>query len=386
MNGNPDIEKRKQKRKRRKNIILAVVIFALIVSTSCTLYMNIDNPLLHNVFSGFGLDIMTDGNTVDFDKTEKYAIAGCDGDAIISRSNQTLCLDSNMNVLWSMDDNNTFPVVKSKGKYAIKYNFDGENAYIIKNGKTVELLTGNPVIGGTVNENGYSAVITREKGYKSQVIVFSDEGEVLYKWHSADSYITDATISPDNRTLAVAAIDFSTNTTSGELMFFNFYQEKPYAGKILENNMVLQLEFTDKNSLLVVGDSAAIVYNATGEAKAEYAYDGKKLFNYDICPDGSLVLAVSDSDSVMTGTQIKILSKKLKEKGTYSSGGSVTSIDAADGSVLLVSDRTLSVISSRGNEIKKLDINKDVKDAILFGNGKDALITAGSMAEIVNLK
>jgi len=88
----------------------------------------------------------------------------------------------------------------------------------------------------------------------------------------------------------------------------------------------------------------------------------------------------------MTGTQIKILSKKLKEKGTYSSGGSVTSIDAADGSVLLVSDRTLSVISIRGNEIKKLDINKDVKDAILFGNGKDALITAGSMAEIVNLK
>lgn len=380
-----DIDRRKLRRKHRKNIILAIAIVCLVISTACTLYMNIDNPLLRNVFSGFGLDVVSE-NTIDFDKTEKYAIGICDGGAVVARSTKTFCVDSNMNIVWEMDDSNPFPVVKSKGKYVLKYNFDGENAYIIKNGKATALVTGNPVIGGTVNENGYSALITREKGYKSQIIVFSDKGEVLYKWHSADSYITDAVVSPDNRTLAVASIDFTTNITTGELMYFNFYQEKPYAGKILENNLVLRLDFIDKNSLLVVGDSASGVYNLTGEEKATYSYEGKKLSNYAISPDGNLVLAIGDSDSVMTGTNITILGKKLKEKGTYVSDGAIRSIDATDSSVLLVSDRTLSVISNRGNEIKKLDVNKDVKNAVLFGNGKDALITAGSMAELVNLK
>lgn len=379
------IDQRKQKRKHRKNIILAFVIVCLVISTACTLYMNIDNPLLRNVFSGFGLDVSGE-DTIDFDKTEKYAISSCDGNVVISRSTGTFCVDSNMNVLWQTEDSNSFPVLKSKGKYVLRYNFDSENAYIIKNGKSTELLTGNPVIGGTVNENGYSAIITREKGYKSQIIVFSDEGEVLYKWHSADSYITDAVVSPDNRTLAVASIDFTTNITTGELMYFNFYQEKPYAGKILDNNLVLSMEFTDKNSLLVVGDSASGVYNLTGEEQATYPYDGKKLSNYATSPDGNLVLAIGDSDSVMTGTNITILSRKLKEKGTYVSDGAIRSIDATDSSVLLVSDRTLSVISNRGNEIKKLDVNKDVKNALLMGNGKDALITAGSMAELVSLK
>jgi len=385
MSQSTQIEMRKKKRHTRKNVMLAAVILALIISTSCTLYMNIDNPLLHNVFSGFGLDMATGNEVIDFEKTEKYAFSEFDGNAIVARSNEVLCVDDDMNTLWTVSKNTPFPVVKTNSEYALCYSFDSENVTLIKNGKATEFVTGNPVIGGNVNKNGYSAIITREKGYKAQVMVLSDEGELLYRWHSADNHIIDAVISPDNRTLAVATVDFSTDTASGGLTFFNFSQDKPYAGQILENNVIMQLVFTDKNSLLAVGDTSAAVFDVLGKKEHEYTYGGKKLTNFDVGTDGSLVLALSESDSVMTDTDIKILSRSLKEKGTYTAGGVVSCIDSVEGKTLLVSDRTLSVISARGNELKKLDVNKDIKKAVLFGNGEDVLIAAGSAAEIVSL-
>lgn len=380
------IEERKKKRHSRKNKVLIGIILVLVISSACTLYMNMDNPTLHNAFSGIGLDVINNEAVIEFDKTENYALSEFNGDAIISRSTTVACVDNDMNELWSVGQNNPAPVIKSDGKYTLTYSFDVPNAVLTKNGKSVEFVTENFVIGGNVNKNGYCALITREKGYKAQVIVYSPEGEVVYKWHSADNYILDAAVSYDNRVLAVATADFSKKTASGGLMFFNFSQEKPYAGQVLENNIIMQLKYTGKDSLLAVGDIGTAVFNGLGEKKAEYSYEGKKLTNYDIGTDNSVVLSLHGSDSVLSDTEIKILNNNLEEKGSYISSGDVLCIDAVKGKVLLVCDRKLVLVSSRGNELKKLDVNKDIKSAVLFGNGEDVLIASGSRAEIVKLQ
>ncbi|MBQ6999106.1 MAG: hypothetical protein IJN62_04890 [Clostridia bacterium] len=378
------IEERKKKRHAKKNRFLIIVILLLVVSTAFTLYMNIDNPLLHNAFSGVGIDLANE-TVIEFEKTEDYALQGLNGNAIVARNTTVSCVDSNMNNIWTINQNNAAPVIKNGGKYVLTYSFDVPGAMLTKGGDSVEFATENNIIGGSVNKNGYCALITREKGYKAQIVVYSPEGEILYKWHSADNYIIDAAISYDNRTLAVATADFSKNTASGGLMLFNFSQEKPFAGQVLENNIIMQIKFIGKDSLLVVGDIGAAVFNSLGEKKAEYSYSGKSLTNYDIGDDNSLVLALNESDSVLNDTEIKIMGSNLKEKGTYMASGAVSCLDASDGKVLVVSDRKLALVSKRGNELAKLDVNKDIKNAVLMNNG-DVLIASGNSAEIVNLQ
>lgn len=382
-----EIEERKRKRKSKKNRTLIIIIAVLVFSTAFTLYLNIDNPLLHNMFSGIGFDASTDGALIEFEKTEDFDVSSFNGNAIVARNTQVICVDSDMKHRWEIQQNNAAPVIKTGGKYTLTYSFDVANAVLSKDGgDVIELVTEASVIGGSVNENGYCAVVTREKGYKAQIIVYSPKGEVIYKWHSADNYIIDVAVSPDNRSLAAATADFSTDVASGGLMMFNFAQEKPYAGQILENNLILEIRFTGKNSLLAVGDIGIAVFDALGEKQGEYSYDGKKLTNYDIGTNDNIVLALNESDSVLNDTEIKILSKNLKEKGTCTVSGAVSCIDSVDGKVLVVADRKLSLFSERGNEIKKLDVNKDIKKAVLFGNGDDALIVSGSVAETVRLK
>lgn len=379
-------EERKKKRRSKKNRVLIIIIVILLFSSAFTLYLNIDNPLLHSMFSGIGFNVSTNETLIEFEKTEDYDVCGFNGNAIVARNTQVVCVDSNMNQRWVIQQNNASPVIKTNGKYTLTYSFDVANAVIAKDGEALELITETPVIGGSVNENGYCAVVTREKGYKAQIIVYSPKGEVVYKWHSADNYIIDVAVSPDNQCLAVATADFSTDVASGGLMMFNFSQSKPYAGQILENNLVLEVRFTGKNSLVAVGDIGVVLFDALGEKQGEFPYGGKKLTNYAMGTNDNIVLALNESDSVLNDTEIKILNKNLKEKGNCTVSGAVSCIDSSDGRILVVADRKLALLSERGNEIKKLEVNKDIKKAILFGNGDDALIVSGNVAEVVRLK
>ena len=380
------IRERKKKRKARKNHTLIIIIFILLVSIGCTLYINMDNPLLYSMFSGIGINVSDGESVIEFEKTEDYAISDFGGNAIVARNTQVFCIDSDMNERWQFKQSNAAPVIKTCGKYTLTYSFDVPGAVVAKNGDAKEIATENPVIGGAVNKNGYCAIVTREKGYKAQIIVYSNEGEIVYKWHSAENYIIDVAVSPDNNCLAVATADFSTDVASGGLMMFNFSQEKPFAGQILENNLIMEIKYTGKDSLIAIGDTGAVIFSGNGQKKSEYLYADKKLTNYDIGTENGIVLALNEGDSVLNDTEIKILSPSLKEKGEGVVSGAVSCIDFVDDKILAVTDRKLSLLSTRGREIKKLELNKDIKGAVLFGNGDDVLITSGSIAEIVELK
>lgn len=379
-----EIEKRKKKRHAKKNRMSLIIVLLLVVSVSCTLYINMENPLLSGIFSNFGISNNA-GENIEFEKTENYAISAFDDDVIVARSTLVSCINHNLGAKWSVEQKNPMPVIKTDGKYVLTYSFDVADAIITKDGKSQNIVTQTPVIGGSVNKNGYFAIVTREKGYKACVTVYSPKCEVIYKWHSADNYIIDVDVSYDNKCLAVATADFSTDVASGGLMFFNFSQEKPYAGQILENNIVMDIEFIGKNSLLAVGDIAVNVFGGDGEKKKEFLFEDKKLTNYHIGTEDNVVLALAEGDSVLTDSQIVILNNDLKQRGQYTVKGAVTSLDFVSDRVLLSADRNLILLNSKGKELKTVNLNKDIKKAVLFGNKKEALVASGGVAEVVKI-
>lgn len=380
------VEKKKKKRRRGKNKAAVVIVVLLIITSLFTLFLNMDNPAFRDFFAWVGLSSTNNGTTIEFDKTEKYDICELNGNIVLARNANVACIDNRLNARWSIEQGNSAPVIKTSGRYALTYSFDVANAVLTKDGKSVNLPTDNPIIAASVNKNGYSVLVTREKGYKAQAVVHSPDGNVIYKWHSADNYIVDVDISQDNRTLAVATVDFSTDTVSGGIMFFNFSQDKPYYGQIFKNNLMMEIQFVDKDSLMAVGDLSTILVKTNGDVEGEYSYNGKKLNDYDIGTDFSLVLVLSQSDSVMDNAEIKFVDKKLKEKGTVVVEDSVSSVDSVRGRTLVAMERRLVLMNNKGKELKSIELNRDVKKAVLFGNGKSALVASGSIVELIGLK
>lgn len=376
-----------QKHRKKGGILWAVLIFLLAATTALMLYVNRDNPMLRSLLDGVNFQVaQTADGEMPLENTEKYFFAGSEDGVAIAQADMVSLVAPSLSTVWEVPMASTNPVIKISGAYVLAYDMDANGATIIKDGNPTAVPTDDAVITGTINKNGYFALVTEEKGYKAQIIVYDPSGSVLYKWHSADNYVIDVALSPANNCLAAATLDLSKDVASGGLMLFQFSQEKPFAGQVLEGNLLLQVQFADKNTLLAVGDTAAAGFDVLGGKLWDIDYGGKQLVTYDISDNGNMALAFSQQDSVLSGSMVKIYGSNGKEKGEYQTSEQVTGIDAVGNDILLAQARKLTLISARGGELSNLEINRDIKNAVLFQDKKHALVVSSSAAQVLQLK
>jgi len=377
-------ERQKIRRKNRK-AMMALFVALIVAATIFAVMLNRDNPTFRAFFSGVDFEVETTENgMLELNSTDRYFFGSNKDGVIVAQSNQVTALSPKLEPLWQVDVAGVGPVVKTRGAYTLVYYTESGEAAVIHKKKSMPVAADGVVLLGEINQDGYFLLVTREKGFKAQITVYSPEAEVLYRWHSADTYVVDADISFDNRSIAVATTDFSKGTVSGGLMLFNFTQEKPYAGLVLEGNMVLDVCFTGRDELLLVGDTACAEFNLQGEKKWEYSYEGKGLTTFDVEQD-NIVLALHEGDAARADHVIQIVTNG-KRKGEYTCSGNVKVTDAVNGDILLVQDRKLILISERGNEIHSVNLNRDIKNAVLFADRKHAFVVSGTAAEVVELK
>lgn len=376
-----------QKSQKKSGIRWIILLLVLVAVTVFMLFLNRDNPMLRAFFGGVNFQVTrsADGE-LPLEKTEKYFFAGSKDGVVIAQADTLSMVTPSLGTVWEIPMVSTSPVVKTSGAYVLAYDMDTNGATVVKDGNPTEISTDDAVIIGTINKNGYVALVTKEKGYKAQIIVYDPSGTVIYKWHSADSYVIDVALSPANNCLAAATLDLSKDMASGGLMMFQFSQEKPFAGQVLEGNLLLKVQFADKNTLLAIGDTAAAGFDVLGGKLWNVEYSGKQLATYDISDNGNLVLAFHQQDSVLSGSEVKIYGSNGKEKGTYQTTEQITGVDAMENDILLTQARKLTLISARGGELKSLEINRDIKNAVLFQDRKHALVVSGSAAQVLQLK
>lgn len=376
-----------QKSQKKSGIRWIILLLVLVAVTVFMLFLNRDNPMLRAFFGGVNFQVTrsADGE-LPLEKTEKYFFAGSKDGVVIAQADMLSMVTPSLGTVWEIPMVSTSPVVKTSGDYVLAYDMDTNGATVVKDGNPTEISTDDAVITGTINKNGYVALVTKEKGYKAQIIVYDPSGTVIYKWHSADSYVIDVALSPANSCLAAATLDLSKDMASGGLMMFQFSQEKPFAGQVLEGNLLLKVQFADKNTLLAIGDTAAAGFDVLGGKLWNVEYSGKQLATYDISDNGNLVLAFHQQDSVLSGSEVKIYGSNGKEKGAYQTTEQVTGVDAIENDILLAQARKLTLISARGGELKNLEINRDMKNTVLFQDRKHALVVSGSAAQVLQLK
>lgn len=377
----------KQKKRKKSGAVWVLLVLLLIATTGFTLYLNRDNPTLRAFFSGVEFQVTDAGNSeLALEKTEKYCFEGSKDGVVMAQAGMVSLLSPTLGTAWEAPITGESPVVKTSGDYVLSYSMDAAGAMVVKDGNQMAVQTDDTVITGSINKNGYFALVTEEKGFKSQIIVYDPAGAVLYKWHSADSYVIDVDISPDNTCLAAATLDLSKDVASGGLMLFHFSQEKPFAGQVMEGNLLLDVQFAEKNILLAIGDTASAGFDAMGSKLWDIDYGGKPLTTYDVSDNGNMVFAFRELDTMVGGSQVKIYDENGKEKGTYQSQEPITGVDAVENDILLTQARTLTLISSLGGELKNLDVNRDIQDAVLFHDRKNVLVVSGSVAQVLRLK
>ena len=372
-----ELKKIKDGKSRKAYYILAVLLLA----TAALIYVNVAHSAYKKVLKLDNASIMSlENSSYNFGKTSSNIIVcGQEGLSAINKNGE---------IQWKFSSNAVSPLLSSEGDYCLYSDMGAFKTTLVNGGKEVYTLNSSyEIITASVNKNGYFAVASKERGFKSQVAVFSASGEQIYAWHSVNYYVLAVCVTDDNKGMFVSVL----NADNGgdnlcSVLYFNFKDEEPAVIQNTEGNMVSVLKNTE-NGVLAVGDVAMLGYTRGGKTDFCTDYEGRTLFEYAATNNTVVLgLSASASDGGLGGSVIESYSTGGVKKGAYRLDGEIKFLDTDSGKILVNSDDGAYILTDSCRLSGSLTFENEVREGLVFSGGKKLLLVNGSSVNIYDIK
>ncbi len=379
---------KKQKNTSRRKISvkkLIRLIFVLVLVAAVSFGVKKGFELVGQFFASRQQNISTTSQEITITSTGTLDYENFQKGVLVANSGTLTYFNTKMEPVWEIPGFAGLPVIHTNGRYALVAYSDTPNALLITGSDSIPVTGSGKIVSSYVNKNGYFALVMTEDGYKNQIAVFDNFGNVLYKWHSAENYVTSVAISPDNESMAAATIGFTENGFDSGIMMFDLAQNNPNSGQHQSDNLIMDIEFVSNNKLVVIGDKAAAFYRKDGKALRSIDYEGKKLITFDVTESGRTVLCFARDDSSMSSCDIYSYKTNAKESGHFETSGKVLSISSCGSNVLVAKDGEFDLLTDKCRKIRTTSIVRDLKNSVLFNDGKFAFVISGNMAQVIKV-
>ena len=265
----------------------------------------------------------------------------------------------------------------SDGDYCIIGEKDGTKIYMINaNVKLWESEVQGSIHGVTVNKNGYSAIIYKQTGYKTLIKVLSPQGEEIFTSYLASTYAIDVDISNDNKMLAIAEINAEgINATSNiKIIDINkLEQNEIKAIPLDDNSLVTNIEYTNKNELLIQTDKNIKIIDNTGLRNLTNDFDKNTYFAS--IENTNKPVVISKNENGLFDVKYKISIFEVDgEETEYTLEKLPTIIKTQKNNIALVIENQIFIVNTNGKLVKKYEVSGSVKDLCLFEDGNSLAI------------
>jgi WD40 repeat protein len=381
----------KQAGKKPSIAVRVFLVILIVIIGGYFIYLNRYHPAIDNLLGGkLKGSAFRKPSTLSLDSSSEYQFKVYKDNIIFSNKDGIKAVNKKGEEEWSIAMTLTNPYILTTNKYILVADKGGREVNVVTNYSVVcSKRTEEPIIMAKINESGYFAVVTEEKGYKGKITVFNPNGQELYKWHSVENYIIDLDISLDGKRMAVCTVDTSKGKVSGGVVFFNLNEEKPYAGIVINDTLISNIRFYKDNSLIVIGDNQMVGFSPQGIQKWNISYNDRSLQAFNIDSNDIIVLALSErkgGNFINSDSVIEIFNRDGQKQGTYKVDGEIKFLDVEDDLIALNKKRDVCVITPKGVEIAKATSSKDIKDIVLFGNKREILMVSRNALDVLELK
>lgn len=270
------------------------------------------------------------------------------------------------------------PEVRSNEKLVMVYDRNGYDLRLYNSFTEVfhKKFSGE-IINATINKTGYFTVITKAEGYKAQVTVFNPSFEEIYKWSSAESYVTYSDVSPNGSSMAVGIIKNFDGRTSAAVEFFNLNQNSSTAVKKLNGSLVYSLAFKNNDTICALTDSECVYFKPDGTLIAKKSLDTVNPAAYRNDSGRYTVLAVNDT-TISMDTKVILLDNNGSEVVNSVVNGQVKSICANSGYIAALTDENAYILNMDGKITDTFKVNRDFSLIFTLDNSHILLIGSNS--------
>lgn len=376
----------KKEHKRRINIsklIRSIFIILIIVLLSLGCYKGF-SALAGLISSTGGVD--THSEEISITSTGTLAYDRFQRGVLVANSGNISYYKSDLKCQLEMPGFDGQPVIHTNGNYALVAYTNTPNARLINGSDSVPVTGSGKIVSSYVNKNGYFALVMTEDGYKNQISVFNNDGKLIYKWHSAENYITSVALSPDNKNLAAATISFTENGFDSGIMMFDLAQNQPNSGQHQSDNLIMNIEFVSNSRLVAIGDKNTVYYKKNGKLADTVNYSGKKLITFDVSDNGRVILAFAKDDSAMSSCDVFSYNAKGREAGHYETEGRILSVSCCDDRLLVAKDSEFELLTDKCRKVNSVSVVRDLKKSVLFNKGRDAFVISGNVAQVIGVR
>ncbi len=184
------------------------------------------------------------------------------------------------------------PVLSASSKAGVVYDAGGRSMFLFRGTEEAFQLSldGNSdLLSARVNDSGWLAVTAQQSGYKGAVTVYNNRGEKVIQISLSSTFVVDAALSPDCKTVAVVTMDQEGGAFQSQVLFYPVDQKEPRAQASLGNSTVLDLDY-EAGTVWLLGESQLMMVSAEDGSIHTYSFGRFYLKGCDFGGDGFALL------------------------------------------------------------------------------------------------
>ena len=384
------LDKFKERRKNRKVIKFTIItLIAIIILVFIALYMAnksfnlfIDTYILKKRISE------NDANSLTIDTDNLSLIYAYDKSLVVYSDGSINFYNTDAKQTGNIEMTLSKPIADSEDKYLALADSGLQKVCLIKSNSLVwQKDIEGKISKVSVNKQGYVAVSVTGTTYESIVMLFNENGDLLFSKYLS-TYVIDVDISDDSKYIAIAEVDNSTilpvtkiemvsvglASTSSENATINTYEaesNKLLTGMNFQSKNVLVCSFEDY--VLKMTDSSSDRLYEFSDLTAYLEVDSRK---------GFVRIDKEESSVFKSDYRLKIINENNSEK-VYIIEGSIKSLVCKDNKIALNLGKEVQFIDNNGWLVKKFIGNQEVKSVLV--SNKIGIIVFKDKISIVNL-
>ncbi len=234
----------------------------------------------------------------------------------------------------------------------------------------------HPITGAALSDSGNYALVTRDDSFRGIVRMYDDSFRQIMEIKK-DKYILSIDISDDGKTLAIASVYDQNGDFAAEIMTVRVGDAEAEATVLEEGIMPLQVRFMEGNTLGVLFNDRAKVYNADGSERASYSYSSMPSVHAEI--GESYICAVYNTSVIGNDKTVAVYDTDGQTVFTDSLNGELLSIVSKEDILCLLFEDKAVRIDVKGGTLATQEVAPNAL-AIVFAGESPMICYSGNAA------
>lgn len=382
-----------EKRKKKKIIIVAL-IFTIIILLIAMVSLYIAEERFRNVIDTYIFKRnITDENIATIDlNTDRNNQIHVYSKYIAILNNQKITLyNSYGEKITDIDVNINTAIFDSSEKYFAIAENGGKELYLILD---KNYLWSNKVEGDIlqvhVNRNGYVAVVTKDTIYKSILTLYNSDGTLLFKRYFASTRIVDASISADNKSVAIGEVDSSGAMIKSSVKILSVDNAKNDPDNAITNTynaeegkLLTNVKYQSKGQIACMyDDSINVIQNE--QEKELLKINNKQVTFMSVDLNSSSIHIEEEMTGVFkTNSHVKITNTQNGEENNYNINDVPKEMYAKDNIIVVNTGTEVYFLNANGWLVRKYTTRQEVT-SIMFSNNLAGVVYKDKIV-IINL-